>query len=110
MLELLDEEDLSEQPDIYGIKARYFFQELVDEANPPINLCGKEYLKGNLTRIVNPDYFMDKFAEFLEKCEEEKLIVKTRSSNPKRKVVWSTTMSEFVLIKRALNIVSEMEI
>lgn len=110
MLNLLEEEDLSEQPDIYSVKAKFFFQELVDEAFPSVTLCGREYKRGNLTRILDEEYFEVQFVNFLEECKEKKLIVTTRSTNPKRKVVWSTRISEFVLIKRALEIVSEMEI
>ena len=110
MLELLDEDDLTEQPDIYGAKAKYFFQDLVDEAYSIVRVCGVDRKRGDLTRTVDEEYFEMRFAEFLEKCEEERLILKTRSSDPKRKVVWSTDISEFVLIKRALEIVTEMEV
>lgn len=91
-------------------QAEDLFEELLDEALPSMTLKGTKYKAGRVYRYMSPEEFEESFYEFLDKCREEYLIVKTRSTQRSRQEIWSDTMSEFVILKRAMQIVKDMDI
>ena len=96
--------------DFIDRKAKDLFEELLNEALPSITLKGTEYKAGKIYRYMSSEQFEESFNEFIDKCKEESLIVKTRSTNPKRQEMWTNTIDEFVILKRAIKIVEEMGI
>ena len=91
-------------------KAKDLFEELLNEALPSVTLKGTEYKAGKIYRYMSVEQFEESFNEFIDKCKEEALIVKTRSTNPKRQEMWTNTIDEFVILKRVIKIVEEMGI
>ena len=93
-----------------GRHAEDLFEELLDEALPSMTLKGTEYKAGKVYRYMSPEEFEQSFYELLDKCREQTLLVKTRSTQRNRQEIWTNTMSEFVILKRAMQIVKDMDI
>ena len=96
--------------DFIDRKAKDLFEDLMNEVLSSISINGTEYRAGYVCRYMSSEEFESMFSEFIDKCREETLIVKTRSTDPSRKEIWSDTMDEFVILRRAKEIVENMEI
>ena len=97
--------------DFLGRDAKQFFKEMLDDVGPSVTLGGIEYKAGNVLINMHPDQFEELYEDFLNRCREKKVLIKTRSGLVGNKERWnSETTGDLTIIRKALDIVKEMEI